>query len=139
MATQNLTPKSIPLNILRGLSPFAPYVFKILRGGGRGEGYPSDSLRSFGQTVLAEAAVFDVDPFHSVRWSHGTAEVVAVREVQGVSQFVHRLSEQAIGKQVEVGRQAIKLLHEAMVGNDGDGASQLCFAENESENRDVEV
>src|SRR5271165_2974930 len=38
MATQYLTRKSNRLNILRGLSPFAPYVFKILRAGGGGDG-----------------------------------------------------------------------------------------------------
>src|SRR5271165_4018873 len=32
------THKSQSLNILRGLSPFAPYVFNILRAMGRGEG-----------------------------------------------------------------------------------------------------
>src|SRR5271165_153595 len=102
-------------------------------------GYLSDHLRGFGEAVFAEAAVLDVDVLDGVRGGHGAAEVAAMSQLQRVSQLVHRLNQQTVGKQIEVGWQPIEFLGEAMVGNDGAGASELGFAENEGENRDVEV
>src|ERR1019366_6081971 len=97
--------KSNGLNILRGLSPFAPYVFNILRAGGRGEGgaplcqqkakghremspFPvSDCvavLRHFDELDLAVlAAVQDLDPALGI----AEDEHVAVAELT----FLHRL------------------------------------------------
>src|ERR1019366_1431650 len=104
-----------------------------------GGGYASHSLRSFGEAVFAESAVLDVDPFDGVRRGHHAAEFFAMSEMKRVSQLMHRFNQQAIGEQVKVGRQSIEFLGEAMVGDDGAGASQLGLAENKGENRDVEI
>ena len=66
------------------------------------------------EAVFAEAALFDVDVLHGVRRSHDAAEIVAMSQVKCVSQLMHRLGQQAVGEQVEVGRQSVKLLGESI-------------------------
>ena len=70
-----------------------------------------------------------------VRGRRGTVVVIAVDQVQGVPQ----LDQQAIGEQVEVGRQSIKLLRQAVIGDNRPGTSQLGFAKNKRQNRVVEI
>ena len=55
-------------------------------------------------------------------------------QLQGVAQLVHRLNQQAIGEQVEIAWQAVEILREPVVRDDGAGAAHLGFAEDESEN-----
>jgi len=63
----------------------------------------SDDLHRLREALFAKTAVFDVDVLDRVRGGHGAAVFVAVGEVQGVSELVHGLDEQAVGQQVEVG------------------------------------
>ena len=58
----------------------------------------------------AQRAFLEVDPLRGVGRGHDTAVVVAVSQVQSMSQFMDRLLYYALAKQFAVGRKPIELL-----------------------------
>src|SRR5271165_5216262 len=56
-----------------------------------------------------------------------------------MSQLVHRFDQQAIGQQVEIDRQAVELLPQAMIGNHSSASAQLSLAENEGQDGDIKI
>ena len=52
---------------------------------------------------------------------------------------MHGFDQQAIGEQVEIGRQAVELLRHPVIGDDGARAAHLGFAEDKREDRNVEI
>ena len=59
-------------------------------------------------------------------------------EVKGVAYLMHGFDQQAIGEQVEIGRQAVELLRQPVIGDDG-ARAYLGFAEDKREDRNVEI
>ena len=87
----------------------------------------------------AEGGGFEVDPFYGVGGGHHALVVIAMSEGKGVAKFVDSFFEQAGVEEGGIGREAVKFLAEAVGGQQGAGSLELSFAENEGEDRDVEI
>src|ERR1019366_7763067 len=79
------------------------------------------------------------DPFHGVGRGHGAAVVIAVRQIDGVAEFMDRFFNHALAKQFRVGEKAVYLLAQPVHGDHGAGSTHLRLAENEGKNRDVQI
>src|SRR5579884_1911891 len=62
-----------------------------------------------------------------------------MRELQRVADLVNAFFQQALAEEIAIALQSIKFLREAVRGNDSARAANLRFAENEGEDRNVEV
>ena len=81
----------------------------------------------------------EVDPFDGVAGGHGAAVVLAVTEIESVTEFVDGFFEEAMAEQGVVAIEAVELLVEAVGGDDGAGTSHLSFAEDVFQDGDVEI
>ncbi len=89
--------------------------------------------------VGAQGRLFQVDPFDGVGGSHGAGIVVAVREIDGMSDLVNGFLDEAVEQEIGVWRKSVKLLAQAMEGDDGARTSHLGFAEDKRQNGDVKI
>ena len=62
-----------------------------------------------------------------------------MRQIEGVTDFVHRFLNQALSENPRIMGQPVKLLREPVKRNYGTGAAHLRLAENKRQNGNVEV
>src|ERR1035441_2376597 len=74
-----------------------------------------------------------------MRGRHRAGVVVAVREIEGVSDLVYRFLDEPLHQDAGVMRQAIELLLQPVERDDCARAAHLRLAENKSQNGNVEV
>jgi len=100
---------------------------------------PSSLGLYLGKTGFTEKGVPKIDPLHCVRRSHGTAVVLAMAEIKGVTKFMNAFFEQTLAQQCVVGLEPVKLLAQAVIGNESAWAPHLRFSEHVFQNGDVQV